>query len=172
MSIFPDLTLLAMPNLLPLPLGAYGCEPSVELFRGFFNLFPGGKWLIFAKRPEKHIPHLFPKVITRIEGWKSRFFCVKDSIVPANFPELLFKDNRWDMKSYEDKLPDNIHKNPSFQRLGRYPTSVRVFPDLIIFMAGLKPSWEHGQQRLAIIVGEKGIYLPNFLFDLLFHTDL
>ncbi|GKE56533.1 hypothetical protein Tco_1495718, partial [Tanacetum coccineum] len=23
---------------------AYGCEPSVELFRGFFNLFPGGKW--------------------------------------------------------------------------------------------------------------------------------
>ncbi|GJX73650.1 hypothetical protein Tco_0312245 [Tanacetum coccineum] len=30
-----------------------------------------------------------------------------------------------------------------FQRLGRYPTSVRVFPDPILFLAGLKPSWEY-----------------------------
>ncbi|GJZ16441.1 hypothetical protein Tco_0552118 [Tanacetum coccineum] len=52
-------------------------------------------------------------------------------------------DNRWDMKSFGDKLPDNIHNNPFFQCLGRHPTSVRVFPDPILFMAGLKPSWEH-----------------------------
>ncbi|GJT82101.1 hypothetical protein Tco_1056443, partial [Tanacetum coccineum] len=45
---------------------AYGCEPTVELFRGFFNLCRAGKWLNFAKRPEKHIPHLFPKVITQM----------------------------------------------------------------------------------------------------------
>ncbi|GJY70392.1 hypothetical protein Tco_0474095 [Tanacetum coccineum] len=38
-------------------------------------------------------------------------------------------------------------------RLGRYPTSVRVFPDPILFLAGLKPSWEHGQQRHAIMAG-------------------
>ncbi|GJS94305.1 hypothetical protein Tco_0801273 [Tanacetum coccineum] len=42
-----------------------------------------------------------------------------------------------------------------FQRLGRYPTSVHVFPDPILFLAGLKSSWEHGQQRLAILVGGK-----------------
>ncbi|GKF55925.1 hypothetical protein Tco_0166265, partial [Tanacetum coccineum] len=30
-----------------------------------------------------------------------------------------------------------------FQRLGRYPKSVRVFPDPILFLAGLKPSWEY-----------------------------
>ncbi|GJX69483.1 hypothetical protein Tco_0305210 [Tanacetum coccineum] len=30
-----------------------------------------------------------------------------------------------------------------FQCLGRYPTSVRVFPDPIPFLAGLKPSWEY-----------------------------
>ncbi|GJQ98553.1 hypothetical protein Tco_0009692 [Tanacetum coccineum] len=74
---------------------AYGCEPSIKLFRGFFNLFPGGKWMTFAKRPEKHIPHLFPKVITRIEGWKGRFFFVQNYVVPAEYPQLLFKDNRW-----------------------------------------------------------------------------
>ncbi|GJS26398.1 hypothetical protein Tco_0487018 [Tanacetum coccineum] len=36
------------------------------------------------------------------------------------------------------------------ERLGRYPTSVRVFDDPILFLAGLKPSWELGQQRPAI----------------------
>ncbi|GJX57783.1 hypothetical protein Tco_0287680 [Tanacetum coccineum] len=46
----------------------YGCEPPVELFRGFVNLFPGGKWLTFYKMHEKHIPNLLPKVITRIEA--------------------------------------------------------------------------------------------------------
>nr|GEY55119.1 hypothetical protein [Tanacetum cinerariifolium] len=30
-----------------------------------------------------------------------------------------------------------------FQRLSRYPTSVHVFPDPILFLAGLKPSWEY-----------------------------
>ncbi|GJV17619.1 hypothetical protein Tco_1362942 [Tanacetum coccineum] len=41
----------------------YGCEPTVDQFRGFFNLFPGGQWLTFAKRPEKHIPNLLPKAL-------------------------------------------------------------------------------------------------------------
>nr|GEX67970.1 hypothetical protein [Tanacetum cinerariifolium] len=46
---------------------AYGCEPSVDPF----NLFPGGKWLAFAKRPKKHIPNLLPKIMTRIKVWKA-----------------------------------------------------------------------------------------------------
>ncbi|GKE13795.1 hypothetical protein Tco_1421372 [Tanacetum coccineum] len=61
-------------------------------------------------------------------------------------------------------------------RLGRHPTSVHVFLDLILFLAGLKSLWEHGQQRHAILVGGKGIYLPCFflhfpfslIYDLLF----
>ncbi|GJV25400.1 hypothetical protein Tco_1378095 [Tanacetum coccineum] len=40
-------------------------------------------------------------------------------------------------------------------RLVRYLTSVRVFPDPILFLAGLKPSWEYGQQRPAIMTGGK-----------------
>ncbi|GJV36996.1 hypothetical protein Tco_1409473 [Tanacetum coccineum] len=99
----------------------YGCEPSVDLFRGFFNSFPG------------------------------------DFVVPANCLVLLSKDNRWDTKYFGDKLPDKIYENPSFQHLGRYPSSVRVFLDPILFMAGLKSSWEHGQQRPSIIVDGKGI---------------
>ncbi|GJR20213.1 hypothetical protein Tco_0968740 [Tanacetum coccineum] len=45
---------------------AYGCEPTVKLFRGLFNLCQACKWLTFDKRPKKHIPHLFLKVITQI----------------------------------------------------------------------------------------------------------
>ncbi|GJW95786.1 hypothetical protein Tco_0175458 [Tanacetum coccineum] len=51
-----------------------------------------------------------------------------------------------------------------FQRLGRYPTSVRVFPDPILFLAGLKYSWEHGQQRPAILVGGKEMAFENFIY--------
>nr|GFD08754.1 hypothetical protein [Tanacetum cinerariifolium] len=50
--------------------------------------------------------------------WKGRFFFVQEFVVSSTYPELLSKDNR-------------------------YPTSVCVFPDPILFMAGLKPSWEH-----------------------------
>ncbi|GJS33211.1 hypothetical protein Tco_0531593 [Tanacetum coccineum] len=96
---------------------AYGYEPLVELFRDFFNLFPGGKWLTFAKRLEKHIPNLMSKVIIRIEGWKGRFFFVQDFIFSADYPQLLSKDNRWDTKSFKDKLPPQIEQNPMIQSL-------------------------------------------------------
>ncbi|GKF42278.1 hypothetical protein Tco_0125620, partial [Tanacetum coccineum] len=125
---------------------AYGCEPSVDLFRGFFNLCRAGKWLTFAKRSEKQILNLLPKVITRIEGWHELFFYVRDSIIPAKYPQLLSEQNKLDLKSFKDKFPPNIEENPMFQRLSRYPSSVCMFLDPILFLAGLKPSWEHGQQ--------------------------
>nr|GEV49087.1 putative ribonuclease H-like domain-containing protein [Tanacetum cinerariifolium] len=61
-----------------------------------------------------------------------------------------------------------------FQHLSRYPTSVCVFPEPILFLVGLKTSWEHGQQRPAIMVGEKGIYLSYFFlhFPFLLIYDL
>ncbi|GKB22335.1 hypothetical protein Tco_0856258 [Tanacetum coccineum] len=119
---------------------AYGCESSVNLFRGFFNL------------------------------------CQADFIISAKYSQLLSEQNKLDLKYFKDKLPPNIEENPMFQRLGRYPTSVCVFPDPILFLAGLKSSWEHGQQHPAILVGGNGIYLPCFflhfpfslIYDLLF----
>ncbi|GJX11310.1 hypothetical protein Tco_0201169 [Tanacetum coccineum] len=134
---------------LRLPLTEFFCEvleyfqPSIDLFRGFFNLCRAGKWLTFAKRSEKHILNLLPKVITRIEGWHELFFYVQDSIIPAKHPQLLSERNKLDSKSFKDKLPPNIKENPMFQCHGRYPTSVYVFPDPILFLAGLKPSWEY-----------------------------
>nr|GEY85355.1 hypothetical protein [Tanacetum cinerariifolium] len=48
------------------------------------------------------------------------------------------------------------------ERLGRYPTSVHVFDDPILFLAGLKPSWEFDQQRPMIIMGEMAF--RNFIY--------
>ncbi|GKB41456.1 hypothetical protein Tco_0886398 [Tanacetum coccineum] len=87
-----------------------------------------------------------------------------DSIIPSKYPQLLFDENKLDSKSFRDKLPPNIDENPYFQRLGRYPTSVLVFDDPILFLAGLKPSREFGQQRPAIIVGGKDMAFRNFIY--------
>ncbi|GJY27566.1 hypothetical protein Tco_0403333 [Tanacetum coccineum] len=79
-------------------------------------------------------------------------------------PKLLSKDNRWDKRSFKDKIPPSIHENPLYQCLGRHPVNVRTFPDPILFLAGLKPSWEHGQQRPAMVFGGKEMDFRNFMF--------
>ncbi|GJV89167.1 hypothetical protein Tco_1533105 [Tanacetum coccineum] len=120
---------------------AYDCEPSVELFCGFFNLCKAGSWLTFQKRSEKHIPSLLDKVITRIEGWHQRFFFIQDTIVPSKFPQLLLKENMIGIKSFKDKLPSGIEKNPQFQRLGRIPFSACASMDPILFLDWLQSLW-------------------------------
>ncbi|GJR54986.1 hypothetical protein Tco_1405507 [Tanacetum coccineum] len=74
-----------------------------------------------------------------LNGWHELFFYVQDSIIPSKYSQLLFEQNNLDSKSFKDKLPLNIEENPMFQHLGRYPMSVRVFPDPILYLAGLKP---------------------------------
>ncbi|GJR22076.1 hypothetical protein Tco_0970603 [Tanacetum coccineum] len=44
------------------------------------------------------------------------------------------------------------------------PTTVRVFPDPILFLAGLKSSWEQGQQRPTILVGRKEMACRNYIY--------
>nr|GEU43836.1 hypothetical protein [Tanacetum cinerariifolium] len=61
---------------------AYDFEPSVELFRGFFNLCKA--------------------------GWHQRFFFIQDAIVPSKFPSLFLKENMLDVKSFKDKLPSEM----------------------------------------------------------------
>ncbi|GJW29236.1 hypothetical protein Tco_0046111 [Tanacetum coccineum] len=71
-----------------------------------------------------------------------QFFYVQDSIIPSKYLQLLSKQNKLDSKSLKDKLPP----------------------------IGLKSSWEHGQQRPAILVE---MAFKNFIYteddeDLLF----
>ncbi|GJW45177.1 hypothetical protein Tco_0073976 [Tanacetum coccineum] len=142
------------------------CELSEEEFNDFLALY--------------HIPSeygvMLPKSNQTIFDAPNRY----SSIVPAEYPQLLLEHNKWDSKSYKDKLPPNIKENPMFQHLSRYPTSVRVFrdpilflasdvllcsvPDRVEFRASLKPSWEYGQQQPAIIVGGNEMAFRNFIY--------
>ncbi|GJU70455.1 hypothetical protein Tco_1256714 [Tanacetum coccineum] len=88
----------------------------------------------------------------------------QDSIILSKYPQLLLDENGLNLKSFKDKLPPNIDENPYFQRLGRYPTSIRVFDDPIMFLAVLKPSWELGQQWHTIIMGGKDMAFRNFIY--------
>ncbi|GKD16756.1 hypothetical protein Tco_1205914 [Tanacetum coccineum] len=139
---------------------AYECEPSVELFRGFFNLCKAGSWLTFQKRSEKHILSLLAKFITRIEGWHQRFFFIQDIIVPSKSPQLLLKENMLDVKSFKDKLPPGIEQNPQFQRLGRYPVSAQMSfrnfiyteedEDLTFLPKDFSPDFNNGSPSVSI----------------------
>ncbi|GJY79789.1 hypothetical protein Tco_0485590 [Tanacetum coccineum] len=91
----------------------------------------------------------------------SPFWCASLDI-RVDYPELLSKDNRWDKKTFKDKLPPSIHENPFYQRLGRHHVNIRTFSDSILFLAGLKRSWEHGQQWPVIFVGRKDF--RNFMY--------
>nr|GEV85149.1 hypothetical protein [Tanacetum cinerariifolium]GEV85665.1 hypothetical protein [Tanacetum cinerariifolium] len=140
---------------------AYGCEPSLDLFRGFFNLCRVGKWLTFAKRSERHITNLLPKVITRIEGWHERFYYVLDSIIPAKYSQLLSEQKKLDLISFKDKIPPNIEENPMFQCLSRYLTNVCVFLDPILFW--LASNLRRNMSAVTCDHGRrKGIHPQNF----------
>ncbi|GKC15770.1 hypothetical protein Tco_1012552 [Tanacetum coccineum] len=110
---------------------AYSCEPSVDLFRGFFNLCQAGKWFTFSKRSENIFLIFFLKSLHVSWVGTSIFSMFK---TPLFLPsQLLSEQNKLDSKSFKDKLPLNIKENPMFQHLSRYPTSVRIF--LILFFS-------------------------------------
>ncbi|GJZ10920.1 hypothetical protein Tco_0545679, partial [Tanacetum coccineum] len=154
------------------------CEPSKEEFNDFLTLYPipseyhviipKSNQTVFDAPPgyvglythsfsfanlRLPLTEFFYEVLKYFQH--ERFFYVQDSIIPAKYSQLLSEQNKLDSKSFKDKLPPNIEENPMFQHLGRYPTSVCVFPDPILFLDGLKSSWEHGQQHPVILVGGK-----------------
>ncbi|GJZ07718.1 hypothetical protein Tco_0541511 [Tanacetum coccineum] len=68
------------------------------------------KWLSLLKVTEKTYSE---------SAFSIHNFCL------SKYPQLLLDENKLDLKSFKDKLPPNIDENLYFQRLGRYPKSVR-----------------------------------------------
>ncbi|GJW70688.1 hypothetical protein Tco_0127605 [Tanacetum coccineum] len=129
---------------LRLPLTDFFCE-VLQYFKVYIsrlNPFGCAKLIAFI-------------IMCKAYGCESSVDLFRDSIIPSKYPQLLLYENKLDSKSFKDKLPPNIDENPYFQRLGQYPISFHMFDDPILFLAGLKPLWEFGQQRPAIIVGGK-----------------
>ncbi|GKE29855.1 hypothetical protein Tco_1445239, partial [Tanacetum coccineum] len=96
---------------------AYDGEPSVDFFRGVFDLFPGEDWLTFTKRPEADVPTIFLKPITQIEDRNGRVFYVQDTIVSSGYSEFLSKANMLDKRTFKDKIPSSINETLMYQQM-------------------------------------------------------
>nr|GEX39873.1 hypothetical protein [Tanacetum cinerariifolium] len=64
-------------------------KPTLNVFKGFLNLGPGGDWLTLSKRGEADNLNLFTKPFTNIHSLKGKFFYIQNTIVPDGFPTLL-----------------------------------------------------------------------------------
>ncbi|GJV51254.1 hypothetical protein Tco_1446995 [Tanacetum coccineum] len=104
-----------------------------------------------------HVSRLNPFGFAKLTNFAVMCKAYDDTIVPSECPKLLSKDNRWDKRSFKDEIPYSIHENLLYQRLGRYPVNVRTFPDPILFLAGLKPSWEHNDEDISFLPREQSI---------------
>nr|GFA96658.1 hypothetical protein [Tanacetum cinerariifolium] len=108
----------------------------------YHDLYLGGKALVERENVSFDLTKsdLYPSFVEylTVKGVSLR--------VADSHTELLSRDNMWDTKSFKDKLPPLIHENPMFKRLGRYPTNFQSFPEPILFLVGLKPSWEHDRK--------------------------
>ncbi|GJT84001.1 hypothetical protein Tco_1058343 [Tanacetum coccineum] len=86
---------------------AYGDEQSVDLFRGFFNLYPGGEWLTFAKRPQADVPTDCVNVFIIPDITICSSFLVIHLTMPTSFfflkPDILFHGSVPDQMEFRGK---------------------------------------------------------------------
>ncbi|GJU36840.1 ribonuclease H-like domain-containing protein [Tanacetum coccineum] len=138
---------------------AYGGEPTVDLLRYFLNLGPAGDWLTLSNRGNADAPKSVLKPITYLRNWKDRFFFIENKIIPSEYPKLLLSENKLDKKSFKDKVPLHPETDPLYDQIATYPCIVRTFPDPILYLAGLKTTWEHSPKRLVIYHRGQGIFV-------------
>ncbi|GJT28209.1 hypothetical protein Tco_0908484 [Tanacetum coccineum] len=83
---------------------AYRGKPTINLFCSFLNLGRAGDWLTLSNRGSADVPIALVKPITHLANWKGSFFYVENKIIPSDYPELLIESNKFDKKSFWDKV--------------------------------------------------------------------
>ncbi|GJW97830.1 hypothetical protein Tco_0179638 [Tanacetum coccineum] len=156
---------------LPIPsFISYGGEPAVNLLRSFLNLGRAGDWLTLSNRGSADVPIALVKPITHLANWKGNFFYVENRIIPSDYLELLLESNKFDKKSFGDKVPLHPELDPLYDQISIYPCRVRTFLDPILYMAGLKNSWKHSPKEPVIYyrgheIGGEFKFLPEGCID-------
>ncbi|GJT29467.1 hypothetical protein Tco_0909742 [Tanacetum coccineum] len=144
---------------------AYGGEPNVDLLRAFLNLGYVGNWLTLSNRSDLSVPKVVTKPITHIEGWKGSFFYIENKIVPFEYPELILEENKLKKKSFKDVIPQYAREDPLYNQITAYPANVQTFPDPILYLVGLKTSWEHSPKKPIIFYRGREMDFRSFMME-------
>ncbi|GJY96839.1 hypothetical protein Tco_0513749 [Tanacetum coccineum] len=144
---------------------AYGGEPTVNLLCSFLNLGRASDWLTLLNRGSADVPIALVKPITHLANWKGSFFYVENRIIPSDYPELLLESNKFDKKSFGDKVPLHPKLDPLYDQISTYPCHVRTFPDPILYLAGLKKSWKHSHKEPVIYYRGQEMDFRSFMMQ-------
>ncbi|GKB07904.1 hypothetical protein Tco_0836188 [Tanacetum coccineum] len=144
---------------------AYEGEPTVNLLRSFLNLGRAGDWITFLNKGSADIPIALVKPVTHLANWKCNFLYVEDKITPSDYPELLLDCNKFNKKSFGDKVPLHPELDPLYEQIAIYPCHVRTFPDPILYLAGLKTSWKHSPKEPVIYYRDQGMDFRSFVIQ-------
>ncbi|GKD58519.1 hypothetical protein Tco_1296028 [Tanacetum coccineum] len=84
---------------------------------------------------------------------------------PLGYVELLLDENKLDKKSFKDKVPLHPEMDPLYDQIATYPCIVRTFPDLILYLAGLKTTWKHSPKRPVIYNRRQEMDFRSFMLE-------
>nr|GFB76309.1 hypothetical protein [Tanacetum cinerariifolium] len=121
--------------------------------------------ITFLKRGSADVPIALVKPITHLADWKGSFFYVENKIIPLDYPELLLESNKFDKKSFRDKVPLHPELDPLYDQIATYPCHVRTFPDPILYLAGLKTSWKHSPKEPVIYYRGHELDIRSFMMQ-------
>ncbi|GJR99186.1 ribonuclease H-like domain-containing protein [Tanacetum coccineum] len=103
---------------------------------------------------------------------KGNFFYVEDKIVPEEYPELLYNENKLDKKSFKDPFPRNMRSTLMYPHLSKYIVDVKTFPEPILYMASLQSTWRDHIEVVLKVVPYKEIRAFKEVVKLKEHVDL
>ncbi|GJV97926.1 hypothetical protein Tco_1549503 [Tanacetum coccineum] len=83
----------------------------------------------------------------------------------SRFPELLLEDNKFDKKSFKDKIPLFPQMDPLYDQITTYPCNVQTFPDPILYLAGQKTSWKYSPKKHVIYHRRQEMDFRSFMIQ-------
>ncbi|GJW64856.1 hypothetical protein Tco_0116740 [Tanacetum coccineum] len=95
----------------------------------------------------------------------SKFQVEAGYIVPSNYSELLLEDNKLDNKSFKDVLPTYARDDPLYRQIATYPINARTFLDPILYLAGLKTSWNNSPKNPIIYYRGREMDFRSFMME-------
>jgi hypothetical protein len=144
---------------------ALGHEPSLAMFRRFFQLARNGNWFTIEKTQIE--VGLISATVGLSSSWKDRFFFVSSDIIP--FPACWRKPD----ESLNEKVPYEASLDQSLLSKLRVSTSrLRTFPEEFLVKLGISERWDEAGLELIVTVEGKGMLLYSFLLLVFFAFSL